>query len=227
MPREALDSDAQGPHQNQPVRTAGASLDEASAAMILIHGRGATAESILMLADELDRPRVAYLAPQAAGYTWYPHSFMAPTQQNEPGLSSALDVIEDLVRHVEEAGIPPVRVMLLGFSQGACLATEFAARHPQRYGGVFGLSGGLIGPEGTTFDYEGSMDGTPVFLGCSDRDPHIPLQRVRETAAAFRELGAEVEERIYEGMGHTVNQDEMAFIRDRMAQLVDAGDETP
>ena len=227
MPRGALDLHAQGPHRNQPVRTAGVSRDEASAAMILMHGRGATAESILTLADELDHPHVAYLAPQAAGYTWYPQSFMAPTQQNEPGLSSALDVIGKLVRHIEEAGLPPARVMLLGFSQGACLATEFAARHPQHYGGVFGLSGGLIGPEGATFDYEGAMDGTPVFLGCSDRDPHIPLQRVQETTAVFRELGAEVEERIYEGMGHTVNEDEVAFIRDRMAQLVGAEDETP
>jgi predicted esterase len=186
----------------------------------LIHGRGASAASILGLARELDVDDVAYLAPQAAGHTWYPHSFMAPIEQNEPSLSSALGVIGALLDRVEGAGLPRERIAVLGFSQGACLATEYAARHPQRYGGVFGLSGGLIGPEGTAFEYEGTLDGTPVFLGCSDRDPHIPLERVQETTAVLQAMGADVEERIYEGMGHTVNQDEIEFIRRQMHTLV-------
>lgn len=207
------------PHRDAPIRTAGGPLDEASAALLLMHGRGATAASILGLARELQVDGIAYLAPQAAGRTWYPYSFMAPTEQNEPGLSSALRVIAALIDQVEDAGLPRERIALLGFSQGACLATEYAVRHPQRYGGVFGLSGGLIGPEGTSFDYEGTMAGTPVFLGCSDRDPHIPLERVHETTAAFQQLGADVEERIYEGMGHTINQDEVEFIRHHLQRL--------
>jgi predicted esterase len=208
------------PHRNAPVQTAGAPLDTAQAAMILVHGRGASAASILSIAQELDVADVAYLAPQAAGHTWYPYSFMAPTEQNEPGLSSALDLLATLIGRVEKAGLPRERLVLLGFSQGACLSTEFAARHAQRYGGVVGLSGGLIGPEGTTFDFDGSMDDTPVFLGCSDRDPHIPLERVQETTAAFEHLGADVDERIYEGMGHTVNRDELSAARDIVTALV-------
>lgn len=218
MPNPHSSSD---PHHNAPVKTAGVSLDTAQAAMILVHGRGASAASILSIARELDVPDVAYLAPQAAGHTWYPYSFMAPTEQNEPGLSSALNLLEALIGRVEDAGLPRERIVLLGFSQGACLSTEFAARHPQRYGGVAGLSGGLIGPEGTTFSFDGSMEGTPVFLGCSDRDPHIPLERVQETTAVFEHLGAAVDERIYEGMGHTVNRDEIAAVRDMVTALTE------
>ena len=207
------------PHQDQPIRTAGAPLDDARAALLLIHGRGATAESMLALADELDLPDVALIAPQAANRTWYPYSFMAPIQQNEPNLTSALRLVKELVEQVMERGFSTEQIALLGFSQGACLATEFATRHSHRYGGVFGLSGGLIGPEGTPFDYDGSMDGTPVFLGCSDRDPHIPQSRVDETAEVFRTLGADVTKRIYEGMGHTVNRDEIAFVQETLAEL--------
>jgi len=215
----ALHGTSSDPHRNLPVETAGAPLDNARAAMILIHGRGASAQSILGLTRELDVEGVAYLAPQAAAHSWYPYSFMAPIDQNEPSLSSALGVLDALLGRIEEAGLPRARIALLGFSQGACLATEYAARHPQRYGGVFGLSGGLIGPEGTAFEYEGSMADTPVFLGCSDRDPHIPLDRVRETSSVFRQLGADVEERIYEGMGHTVNQDEIDVVQGQLQQL--------
>jgi phospholipase/carboxylesterase len=207
------------PHQDQPIRTAGAPLDDARAALLLIHGRGATAESMLALADELDLPDVALIAPQAANRTWYPYSFMAPIQQNEPNLTSALRLVKELVEQVMERGFATEQIALLGFSQGACLATTFAARHPHRYGGVFGLSGGLIGPEDTPFDYDGSMEGTPVFLGCSDRDPHIPQSRVDETAEVFRTLGADVTKRIYEGMGHTVNRDEIAFVQETLAEL--------
>ena len=217
MSQENTPSD---PHRSVSIRQSGTALEEAAAALILIHGRGATAESILALSRELALDDVAYLAPQAANRTWYPYSFMAPIAQNEPHLPSALKLVDRLVTQVSET-VPLERVGLLGFSQGACLATEYAARHPQRYAGVFGLSGGLIGPEGTTFEYDGAMAETPVFLGCSDRDPHIPRSRVAETAAAFRDLGAAVEERIYEGMGHTVNRDELQFVRATLAAVVE------
>ena len=196
-------------------------MADARAAMILLHGRGASAQGMLALADELDVPDVAYRAPQAAQRSWYPQSFMAPIEKNEPGLSSALRVIDDLIAQICESHLTEEQIVLLGFSQGACLATEYAARHPQRYGGVVGLSGGLIGPEDTTFDYDGTLDGTPVFLGCSDQDPYIPLERVEETAEALRHLGAKVTKRIYEGMGHTTNEDELAHVRTLLKQNVD------
>jgi phospholipase/carboxylesterase len=208
-----------GPHQNQKIMTAGRALDEARAAMILIHGRGATAESILTLATELDQDDFAYLAPQAAQNTWYPHSFMAPIPSNQPGIDSGLSRLGELIERIVAAGIPHERIMLLGFSQGACLATEFVVRHARRYGGVVGLSGGLIGPPGTTWDYEGSLDETAVFLGCSDIDFHIPKERVEETAVVMKQMGGSVTMRLYPGMGHTVNQDEIDFVRQMMAQV--------
>jgi predicted esterase len=206
-----------GPHQSQPIAVAGRPLAEAAAAMVMVHGRGATAESILTLAPEFGRPDFAYLAPQAADFTWYPYSFLAPMRQNEPGLSSALARIGEVLEKIAAAGIPPERTVLLGFSQGACLSLEFAARNARRYGGVVGLSGGLIGPPGTPRDYAGSLAATPVFLGCSDRDPHIPLARVEETAEVLGEMGAEVTKRIYPAMGHTVNEDEISWIQGLLA----------
>ena len=202
-----------GPHQDTPLATAGRPVSEASGAVVMVHGRGATAESILELRHELERPDLAYVAPQAAGYTWYPYSFMAPMPMNEPGLSSALARLGEVVGELEAQGIPAERIVLLGFSQGACLSLEFAARNPRRYGGIVGLSGGLIGPAGTPRDYQGSLAGTPVFLGCSDRDPHIPRERVDESAEVLREMGGEVTERIYPNMGHTVNEDELEHVR--------------
>jgi predicted esterase len=205
------------------VATAGRPLAGALAAVVMVHGRGATAESILTLADELRVPDLAYLAPQAHGHAWYPYSFLAPMEQNEPGLSSGLATLGDLVERVGAAGIPPERTVLLGFSQGACLALEFAARygrHRRRLGGVVGLSGGLIGPPGTPREYAGDLAGTPVFLGCSDRDPHIPRERVDETAQVLTGMGGEVTERIYPAMGHTVNEDEIEFVRGLLAGLV-------
>jgi predicted esterase len=184
--------------------------------MILVHGRGATAESILALADELRLDDLAYLAPQAAGNTWYPYSFLSPIADNEPGITSGLGAIATLVERLAADGVDAERVALLGFSQGACLTLEFAARHARRYAGVFGLSGGLIGPPETARDYAGSLDGTAVFLGCSDVDAHIPLERVRESAAVFTRMGATVDERIYPGLGHLVNADEIAAVRSVM-----------
>jgi predicted esterase len=209
-----------GPHQGQPVLTAGQPLDQAQAAMILVHGRGATAESILTLADELAQPGFIYLAPQAAGYTWYPNSFLAPIASNEPGISSGLAMLAELIDHLAKAGIPAERTMLLGFSQGACLSLEFAARNARRYGGVAGLSGGLIGPDDTPRDYSGSLAGTPIFLGCSDVDFHIPKARVEHSAEVLRRLGGNVTMCLYPNMGHLVNQDEINFVRQMMAALV-------
>jgi predicted esterase len=210
------------PHAGRPAVAAGRPPAEATAAVILVHGRGATAEDILTLVPELDRPDLAYLAPQAAGSSWYPYGFMAPLEQNEPGLSSALAVLGELLAALASAGIGPERTMLLGFSQGACLALEFAARAARtvhRFGAVVGLSGGLIGPPGTPREYAGSLDGTPVLVGCSDRDPHIPLPRVRETARVMADLGARVSEQIYPAMGHTINADEIERVRLLLDQL--------
>jgi phospholipase/carboxylesterase len=198
-----------GPHQDQPVATAGASLESATAAVIIVHGRGASAGSILGMAGEFDHDGVAYLAPQAAGHEWYPQSFLAPVEANEPGRSSGLGAIADIVDNANDAGIPRDRVLIGGFSQGACLASEFVARNPTRYGGLAALSGGLIGEAIDRAAYSGDLEGTPAFLGCSDVDPHIPEERVHETAAVLEDLGADVTTRIYEGMGHTVNQDEL------------------
>ena len=208
------------PHQGQSVFATGARLEEARAAMILLHGRGASAQDILSLANELEQPGFAFLAPQAAGNTWYPNRFTVPTEQNEPWLSSALTVIGELMSYVLSSGIPPERTMLLGFSQGACLALEFAARNARRYGGVIGLSGALIGPEDAPRNYTSSLDGTPVFLGCSDIDFHIPRQRVDQAAETLRALGADITERIYPNMDHTVNQDEIDFVSQMMNNLL-------
>ena len=201
-----------GPHQGQPVSQAGEPLEQARAAMILVHGRGASAADIMTIADEVMFPGVAYLAPQAAGSTWYPNPFTAPLEANEPYLSSALEVLSSLLAKVVTA-VPAENVVLLGFSQGACLTLEFAARHARRYGGVVGLSGGLIGPDGTPRDYPGDFQHTPVFLGCSDVDPHIRKDRVVEAAEVFKRMGADVTMRLYPGMGHMVNEDEIEAVR--------------
>lgn len=209
-------------HEQQPVLWGGAALGDAPAGMILMHGRGATANDILGLAEELKRPNFAYAALQAANRTWYPYSFLAPIAQNEPFLSSALNAIDGLVAEFEDAGLPPDRVFLLGFSQGACLASEYVTRHPRRYGGLAALSGGLIGPPGTQWPGEGSLAGTPVYLGCSDVDPHIPAVRVKESARVFTRLGAAVNMRLYPGMAHTVTWDEIGVVRQMMDDLLAA-----
>jgi len=210
----------QGPHQGQPIRTAGEPLASARAAMLMVHGRGATAEDILSLANELGQPGFAYLAPQAAENTWYPNRFLVPLADNEPWLSSALSFVGGAFAQIVNAGIAPERVFLLGFSQGACLTLEFAARNARRYGGVVGLSGALIGPDETPRDYKGSLDHTPVFLGCSDVDFHVPKERVQHAAGILRNLGGIVTERLYPNMDHSVNQDEIMFVRGMLQLLI-------
>ncbi len=208
------------PHQGQAILTAGEPLEKARAAMIMVHGRGATAESILELTADFKQPGFVYIAPQAAGYSWYPNSFLAPIASNEPGLSSGLAVIADLLERLAQAGIAPEQTILLGFSQGACLSLEYAARNARRYGGLVGLSGGLIGPDDTPRDYPGSLAGTPVFLGCSDVDFHIPKERVLLTAQVLQDLGGNMTTRLYPQMGHTINRDEIRFVQGMMAGLI-------
>jgi predicted esterase len=210
---------ASGPHAGQAVLGFGKPLGEAATAVIMIHGRGASPDDILGLATAFDRPGVTYLAPAAANNTWYPYSFMTEIAKNEPYLSSALSVIGSLVEDLEASGIARDHIVVMGFSQGACLTTEFAIRNASRFGGLVAFSGGAIGPPGTTWATEGAEDaarnfgGTPIFFGCSDIDPHIPIERVRESAEVCARLGAAVTTKIYPGMGHLVNDDEIAHAR--------------
>jgi len=176
---------------------------------ILVHGRGASASDIIGLASEIGADDVAFIAPDAPGRTWYPYSFLVPMDRNEPYLTRSLDLVGSIVDDLTRQGVERARIALAGFSQGACLSLEFAARHPGRYAGVIAFSGGLIGPPGTPRDYPGSFDGTPIFIGCSDADPHIPLERVHESTSVLRRMGAAVDERIYPGMGHLVSEDEI------------------
>ena len=207
-----------GPHEEQQIYHVGKTLTDANAVLILLHGRGATAPSILELANVLPHPDLAYLAPQAADNTWYPFSFLAPIAQNEPYLSSALRAVANTVHQAKEVGIPNDRIIIGGFSQGACLAAEFTARSPERFGGLLAFSGGLIGPPEMQRNYVGNLTGTSVFLGCSNIDPHIPEKRVHETANVLIRMGATVDKQIYPNMGHTIIQDEI----DHARQLMDA-----
>jgi phospholipase/carboxylesterase len=206
-------------HATQPVLSAGELLSNAQAGMILLHGRGGTADGILRLARMVFYPGFAYLAPQAASNTWYPRDFMSPVEMNEPWLSAALQKISALLERFREARIPPERVILLGFSQGACLVAEYALRNPQRYGGIVILSGGLIGAQIALPDTDGSLAGTPILLACSDLDPFIPLERVEETAAVLRGLGGNGDRRIFPGLGHTVNEEELGLVHALMASV--------
>jgi phospholipase/carboxylesterase len=212
--------DQDDPHGDQQLVAAGTALSEASAAAVLLHGRGATARSIAQTGQEFHRDGLALLAPQAAGNTWYPNPFTAPVERNEPGRSSGLAAIQSAINRANEAGIPGENVLVLGFSQGGCLATEFVARNPRRYGGVVGWSGGLIGETIDTDEYEGDLNDTPAFLGCSNVDPHIPEERVHTTATVLEQLNGSVETRIYEGMGHSVNRDELDYVGGMVEQLL-------
>ena len=208
------------PHGNQLVLTAGLAPEKADATILLLHGRGASAESILDLYRVLDAERFAAIAPEAAGNTWYPNSFLAPLNANQPFLNLALGRIDSLVNDLLGRGIPSERIALMGFSQGACLTLEYAARHPRHYGAVIGLTGGLIGPPGTPRNYPGSLAGTAIFLGTSDPDPHVPFERVQETETVLRIMGAEVELRRYPGMPHTINQDELDACRKLLQRII-------
>ena len=212
--------------KNLPALMAGKPLSGASGALVLMHGRGAGAEDILSLAGLLGREDFAYLAPEARTGSWYPKSFLSPVEENEPDLSSALGVIGSLLELVEAAGITGERTFLLGFSQGACLVLEYAARTPRRYGGVFGLSGGLIGPPGGLRTYRGALASTPVLLGCSTTDPYIPLSRVTETRDILTALGATVSMRIHPGSDHRVTEDEIEFVRELSREPFTATDPT-
>lgn len=207
------------PHDHEPVTALGAPLGAAPVAVILMHGRNAGPANILDLAARFLRPDLTYLAPAAAGRTWYPHSFLADRESNEPGLSSALGVVARLVAEADAAGVPRHQVVIAGFSQGACLAAEFAVRHPARYGGIVVYSGGVIGPPGTVWPDTGDLAGTPMFFGCSDVDSHVPDARVGESAALCTRLGAEVTRRVYPAMGHLVNDDEIAWMQTLLATL--------
>ena len=202
-----------GPHQPESIYQTGAPVKEAEYAFVMIHGRGASAPSILGLANELGhKDKIHFRAPQASGYTWYPYSFLAPTEQNQPGLNSGLQAVYNTIASLENDGFVKEQIFILGFSQGACLASEFVARHPAKYAGLIALSGGLIGDVIDSNSYSGDLSGTPVFMGCSDIDPHIPATRVHESEAVFEKLGAEVTKKIYPGMGHLVNEDEIRHI---------------
>ena len=199
------------PHGEQPVVHAGVALEKAKGAVILLHGRGASAEDILGLAQAFAHPGLAYLAPQAAGHTWYPYSFLAPREQNEPWLSSALAKIGATVDLAISAGVPLSKIVVCGFSQGACLSTEFVASNPARYGALIAYTGGLIGPPGMDLAHAGDLDGTPAFLGSGDPDPHVPWARVEESAAVLRTMGARVTTERYPGRAHTITGAELAI----------------
>jgi len=201
------------PHKEGRVHRFGAPLEEAAGAVILLHGRGGSAEDILSLAEAMYNPRLAYLAPQAAGSTWYPNSFLAPRESNEPWLSSALRKVESVLDLAIVAGILRERVVIGGFSQGACLSTEFIATHPARYAGLIALTGGLIGPLGSDVSHAGDLEGMPAFLGSGDPDPHVPWSRVQESADVLTAMGAKVTVRRYPGRPHTVSQEELEFGR--------------
>lgn len=209
----------QDPHALAPPLRFGAPPGEATAAVLLVHGRGGSPEGMAEFARVLARPGTAWLAPRAASGTWYPESFLAPLERNQPWLDSALRALARAVDELGREGLGPGRVFLLGFSQGACLATEFVARNARRWGGLAALSGGLIGPPGTPRDYAGALEGMPAFLGCGDPDPHIPRERVEESGEVLAALGAKVDVRIYPGLGHAVNGEEIEAVRSLLRGL--------
>lgn len=213
------------PHKDQPLLFEGAKFGKAKAGMILIHGRGADAESILTLTTVLANNDFLYAAPQAQNNTWYPFSFLTPLADNEPGITSGLNKISSTLFYLNEQGIPTDKIILLGFSQGACLVLEYSSRFPQKFGGVAGLSGGLIGPDGIERKISGSLENTKIFLGCSDVDPHIPIERVHFTEEHLKKLNGDLTKIIYPGMGHTVNDDEIRNVKFLMKEILkhDAG----
>lgn len=215
----ALGQAVPGPHGGTTVLTVGPEVAEARVAVVLCHGRGATAQEMLGLAAEFEAPATVFVAPQANQFTWYPHSFLAPLRENEPHLTSALALVGAIVQELDRDGVPRERQLLLGFSQGGCLILEFAGRNARRYGGVAGLSAGLIGPPGRAWNFTGTLDGTPVFLGCSDHDPHIPRDRLEDSARELARIGGDVELQVYPDLGHRMNPDELTRVQ-RMLNLI-------
>jgi predicted esterase len=211
------------PHKGLPVATRGGPPRESRGAVVMVHGRGRDTEDILSLADRLGEGSLAYLAPAARDGTWYPKSFIAPVEENEPSLSHALEVCDELVKGLVEQGVPQRQLVLAGFSQGACLAAEYAVRNAGPYGGILLFTGGLIGPPGTEWEHPGSFEGTPVFLGTSDVDEFVPVERVRESAEIFEAMGADVTLRVYPGMDHIVNDDEIDLARQILQDVASRG----
>ena len=206
-------------HAGGAVLQAGAPLDKADLAVVLLHGRGGSAEDILELGSAFHLPNVSYLAAQAEGHSWYPFSFLAPRESNEPYLSSALAKVEAVVQSLEQAGFGRERIVVAGFSQGACLATEFVAGHPARYGGLIAFTGGLIGPPGSLHTPVGELAGTPALLCSGDPDPHVPWLRVEESAAILGAMGAKVTTKRYPGRPHTITQEELELARNLILQI--------
>ncbi|AXC14260.1 phospholipase/Carboxylesterase [Acidisarcina polymorpha] len=206
------------PHALEPVQRIGVGLKQAAGAVIMLHGRGASATDILNLAPAMYHPSLAYLAPSAAGHSWYPHSFLAPREQNEPWLSSALKKIATTIELAKENGISEERIVVCGFSQGACLSTEYIARHPARYAGLIAFTGGLIGPLGMVMDYAGDLEGTPALFGSGDPDPHVPWERVQESADVIARMQGKVTTRRYPGRAHTVSADEVRLAKQILAE---------
>jgi len=191
---------------------AGKSLDQAEKVLIMIHGRGGTAEDILSMAEYLNVSDFALVAPQATNNTWYPQSFLAPRAANEPSLSNALNTIKETVLNLEKEGFSKEQIYFLGFSQGACLTLDYVASNAARYGGVVAFTGGLIGEAVDHRNYHGDFDGTPIFIGSSDPDMHVPVSRVKESTTLLEDMGARVTEIIYENMGHTISHSEIAQV---------------
>ena len=191
------------------IKSAGKPVAEANKALVMIHGRGGSAEDILSLASHLKVKDFALLAPQATNNTWYPQSFLAEPSQNEPGLSSALELLAEIEADLVEEGISPENIFFLGFSQGACLSLEYVTRNAKKYGGVVAFTGGLIGDKVYNENYKGNFEKTPIFIGTSDPDPHVPIERVNETVEVLQKMEAESVLKVYRDMGHTISQDEI------------------
>ena len=194
----------------------GPAIQEADKVAILIHGRGASAASILSLADHLNLNGFALMAPEAEGNTWYPYSFMAPDQQNEPAFSKAIGIIDALVKDCLKEGIPSENIYFIGFSQGACLTLEYTAQNALQYGGVIAFTGGLIGQTLSKDKYKGDFAKTPIFIGSSERDMHVPLSRIEESVNLLKEMGADVKMMIFKDTQHTIRQEEIDWVNENI-----------
>lgn len=212
-----------GPHQGEPLVTTGESLDSARVALVLVHGRGRDPNDMFRMVADLPRQGVGYVAPQAAGHSWYPEPFQAPIAENEPGRSSAIEAVEDAIQLANREEIATEQVVIVGFSQGACIASEYVAHRPRRYGGLASLSGGIMGETPDPDEYSGDLDGTPVLLGSTEEDPYMPEERVHESAEIFTALGGDVTTRVYPGNEHTINDDEVEMIRRMIERAMPSG----